>query len=185
MSKIKQISSSRESCTCSQCVSCCEFYPGWFTPEEAQKAIDAGHGDKLMVDWFTDYSKDSCPDIEALIPASVGYAGGYAPDAPSGFMAMFSGWSGPGRCVFLKNRRCSLHKTDFKPLECRSSLSCKDSDEEMLNNPRKQNIYKLWDTPEGRALVKKWKEERGLSETRLSDSEGDWEDEDESFDNAS
>lgn len=48
-------------CRCPKCVECCERAPGWMTPEEAQRAIDAGRARDLMVDWWqTTRTTSSC-----------------------------------------------------------------------------------------------------------------------------
>ena len=39
-------------CTCHECVALCEANPGWMTPDEAMRAMDAGLASKLMLDFY-------------------------------------------------------------------------------------------------------------------------------------
>lgn len=126
-----------KSCTCAACVSCCENVPGWMTPDEARAALDAGLHDRLMADWWV----GSDENIYALIPATLGCEGKYAPQ-----------WPG-GTCTFLKAGLCEIHNSGFKPSECKAAMACAGGP---VKEPNKSTIWKLWDSPEGRALVERW-----------------------------
>ena len=138
-------------CTCTRCIECCKHNPGWMTPEEAAAAIDAGHSGRLMLDWL-----EPCDELKnkkriyILAPASIGHEGSNAPEMPSFDLT----WS-KGRCTFLKNNRCEIHNSGFKPLQCRESLACNPSRSiGYLNN---YAIAPLWKTGEAKSIVKRWK----------------------------
>ncbi len=127
-------------CTCDRCRSFCRRRSCWPTPEEAQAIIDAGHGDKLMLDWWV-----ATPTIYLLCGAIAGYEGKAAPADPR------------GRCGFLTaDEQCELHP-DLKPIEGR--LAYHDGrDLSWLHG----EVAAAWDTPLGRSIVKSWSEERGI-----------------------
>lgn len=129
--------SDTSSCTCNACIMCCTYYPGWMTPEESQRAIVAGRGRDLMLDYFLPEIRYGNEDtIFVLCPASVGYEGQEAPFDPT--------WKS---CTLLVNNRCSIHDTDFKPKQCRTIFACKQQ------GPDKIDMVKDWDTELGRSVV--------------------------------
>ncbi len=136
-------------CTCHQCVRACHLNPGWPTPEEAEKAIEAGHAGRLMLDWWVDFPGN----IEILCPASEGFEGERAPEPEEGFIAMFSGWC-KGRCTFLtSDNKCEIHQSGFKPQECREALVCSS----IGGFAEHKKVAMLWNTDEARSLIERWK----------------------------
>lgn len=73
-------------CACDRCEAMCRFAPGWPTVEEAAQLIGAGHGPRLMLDWWN--AEDELPYTEVLCPAVVGHEGVDAPEVQGGFLAM-------------------------------------------------------------------------------------------------
>jgi hypothetical protein len=141
----------KKSCSCDTCVKCCETNPGWMSPADASKAIAAGFAEQLMRDWLEPSSKLGNDDrIYILCPASQGSEGDDAPEAES-FVDYFCGWT-KGACTFLKDKKCELHKTDFKPKQCREVFACDGS------GPDNYDMARLWNTPEAQALVQRWQE---------------------------
>lgn len=139
-------------CTCKICVNACERYPGWMTPEEAEQAIDSGYALKLMVDWFEDYNGEG--NVEVLAPASKGFEGSRAPEISyegSMFASLLAHYWSPGPCVFLKNRRCSIHYSGFKPIHCRT-FSCIESESYVS----KHEVAGLWQSKKGAEVMRKW-----------------------------
>lgn len=127
------------SCSCPKCVKMCEGRPCWGTPAEIQKIIDAGHGNRLMLDWWENASAD---EIRIVAPAIVGYEGKKAPYWPM------------GRCAFLNEKSlCDLHDLGLKPLEGRAA-SCKDQAEDGCH----EHCAKSFDTKEGRKVVRNFQE---------------------------
>lgn len=153
-----------ESCTCHECVSACEHNPGWMSPADATRAIEAGHAGKLMLDWLEPCTEvGNKTRIFVLSPASDDRGGGMAPEVEemhgfsSGrcFFGMWLGGERPykGRCVYLKRGRCSIHASGFKPHQCRMSLGCGDNDLGVDN----YTMAKMWRGREPRAVVAEWR----------------------------
>lgn len=149
------------SCTCRECTEACEKNPGWFSPEQADKALMAGHAKKMMLDWLDPSSKlSNDEEIWILAPAARGFEARKAPD-----MDEMQGGSGPfshlygdppykGRCVFLENGLCSLHDSGFKPTQCCSALHGQQHKGEWKSN---YDMARMWNNPEAQKIVAKWK----------------------------
>lgn len=127
---------------CSDCyegITACLDRPGWFSPADAARAMDAGLAKSLMLDyWEADGSLGHTEVIGAPIS---GYEGRRAPYSPV------------GECGFLKDSKCSIHSSGFKPLEC--SVSCCKLKQPNLH----MKIAKMWASDEGRKAVERWKRE--------------------------
>jgi hypothetical protein len=123
-----------EPCSCEICRSYC-IRPGWWTVEEARRAIDAGYGSRMMLEVSPDLS------FGVLSPAFKGCEGNFALQeyADSG-------------CNFLKDGLCELHGTGFEPLEC---LYCHHSRRGMGQKCH-EDIEKDWHTLKGQLLIKNW-----------------------------
>lgn len=145
--------SSDASCTCRECVDACKHYPGWMTPEEADKAINEGLAKRLMLDWFCADKEFNYKKIFVLCPASLGYEGKKAPE-DIGFSPLLVGYF-PGRCTFLKNDRCEIHSSGHKPMHCREGRACVDDGK--TGYGEKIKVARLWNTTEGKALLRKWR----------------------------
>ena len=90
-----------EPCSCNICRDYCQR-PGWWTPEEVQRAIGAGYGKRMMLEFSPDKT------FSVLSPAFRGNEENFA-------MQLYSG----NGCTFLQNGLCELFGTGFQPLECR------------------------------------------------------------------
>src|SRR6187397_1226277 len=92
---------SSEPCTCEICLGYC-VRPGWRTVEQAAAAVEAGYGDRMMLEIEPELS------FGVLSPAFKGCERSIATNqfARNG-------------CTFLKNDRCELYGTGHQPLECR------------------------------------------------------------------
>lgn len=134
-------------CTCSECVEACTRNPGWFGPEDAEKALNAGLASKMMLDYWA-----GSPNIYVLAPASQGREGTIAPEMTwhDAINAMFGDWH-KGQCVLLKNNRCTIHDSGYKPYQCIN----------MCNNSPMRD---MWDSKKGRALIARWRAETGCNE---------------------
>lgn len=123
-----------EPCSCEICRSYC-IRPGWWTVEQASRAIEAGYGSRMMLEISPDMT------FGVLSPAFRGCEGTYA----------FQEYASNG-CNFFNNGLCELHGTGHEPLEC---LYCHH-----LRKGRGQKchaaIEKDWHTPTGQNLVKIW-----------------------------
>lgn len=128
------------SCSCGICLSYCKR-PGWWTVEEAARAIDAGYAGRMML--------EIAPELTfgVLSPAFKGCEGGIAVN-----ICAHRG------CNFLKNDRCELHGTGHMPLECRFCHHERIG----LGQQCHSDIEKDWRTPAGQALIRQWGIRTGL-----------------------
>ena len=129
-----------EPCTCDVCLAYCAR-PGWWTVEEAARAIEAGYANRMMLEVSPELT------FGVLLPAFNGCEGSFA-------VNQFA----RSKCKFLKDDRCKLFGTDHQRLECRfchherrgQGIKCHAA------------LEKDWKTPVGQALVEKWIEQIGL-----------------------
>ncbi len=129
-----------EPCSCEICSAYCTR-PGWWTVDQAARAIEAGYGSRMMLEMSPDLT------FGVLSPAFRGCERYFALQefAASG-------------CNFHVNGLCELHGTGFSPLEC---LFC-HHDRQGLGVKCHADIENDWHTPKGQALVKKWMTTYGL-----------------------
>jgi len=139
------VDTTEHTCDCDRCKKMCEGNPCWPTPKEARMMINAGYGDRLMLDWWADGGYDS-DDILLLCPASEGYEGKMAP-----LIDRLSYFQEKGPCVLHDSHgRCMLHSTGFKPLEGRIAIHQGDHDglheamAESWNNEEAQELAQSW-----------------------------------------
>jgi len=141
----------KQSCTCETCQSMCKR-PCWGTPEEIFDIMIAGHGDRLMLDYWVDSFNG---DIKIVCPASKGcesFGAPYVVDKPCTFQDASSGL-------------CALHSTGLKPVEGREVWCGIDPESAQALH---EQVAKLWDTEEGRAVVELWKESIASLSDRVS-----------------
>lgn len=116
--------------------------PGWWSVEEAARALDAGYGDRMML--------EIAPEIMfgVLSPAFKGCEKYFAVNeyAKNG-------------CTFLKGDRCELFGTGHQPLECRFCHHERSG----LGTKCHADLEKDWKTLQGQALVNKWIKNVNLS----------------------
>jgi hypothetical protein len=129
-----------EPCTCEICSSYC-VRPGWWTVEEAARALEAGYGNRMML--------EIAPELTfgVLSPAFKGCETTFATNefARNG-------------CNFLKHDLCELYGTGHQPLECRFC----HHDRRGLGPKCHAELEKDWKTPAGQDLVEKWIQQVGL-----------------------
>jgi hypothetical protein len=125
-----------EACSCDICVSYCKR-PGWWTVEEAKKALEKGLGHRMMLEISPEQT------FGVLSPAFKGNEGAYA-------LQLFA-YNG---CTFLKNNLCDLYGTGLQPLECRFCHHDRTGEGIKCH----LDIEKDWNTPAGHYLVKFWLE---------------------------
>jgi Fe-S-cluster containining protein len=97
----------KASCPCGPCKQACQFKPGWFRPEEPEKAaaflgvpFEEFFRTRLAVDWW-----EAEPVIFVLSPAMISCKPGVEfPADPR------------GTCDFFKGGLCEIHAA--KPFEC-------------------------------------------------------------------
>ena len=123
-----------EPCNCEVCVGYC-MRPGWWTVREATRTMQAGYGDRMMLEISPELT------FGVLSPAFKGCEGACATNqfAKNG-------------CTFLKNSRCELYGTGHQPLECRFC----HHDRPGLGSQCHADLERDWNTPAGQALVLMW-----------------------------
>jgi hypothetical protein len=123
-----------EPCTCEICLSYCAR-PGWWTVEEATRALEAGYANRMMLEIAPELT------LGVLSPAFKGCEKSFAANqfAKNG-------------CNFLKDDRCELFGTGHQPLECRFC----HHERRGLGPKCHASLEKDWKTPAGQALVEKW-----------------------------
>jgi hypothetical protein len=129
-----------EPCGCEICLGYCAR-PGWWTVEEAARAINGGYANRMMLEMSPDRS------FGVLSPAFKGCEGSFALNL----------YASQG-CCFLKDYLCELHGTGFQPLECRFC----HHDRPGLGPRCHAELEKDWNTPAGQALVVNWSKLTGL-----------------------
>ena len=129
-----------EPCGCETCLRYC-LRPGWWTVSEAEAALRAGHGDRMMLEVSPERT------FGVLAPAFKGCERSFG-------LHRFADRG----CNFLKDNRCELHGTGFQPLECRFC----HHDRPGLGPQCHADLENDWRTPTGRALVARWARVSGL-----------------------
>jgi hypothetical protein len=121
-------------CTCEICLSYC-VRPGWWTVEEAARAMDAGYGHRMMLEISPELT------LGVLSPAFKGCEKNFATNQ----------FANNG-CNFLKNNLCELYGTGHQPLECRFC----HHERRGLGLNCHADLEKDWNTSVGQALVGRW-----------------------------
>ena len=121
-------------CTCDICKSYC-LRPGWWTVDEAEKAIQAGLSHRMMLEISPERH------FGVLSPAFKGNESNYA-------LQIFS----KNSCTFYCNGLCELFGTGLQPLECRFCHHKRKG----LGLKCHLDIEKDWNTKSGKSLIIKW-----------------------------
>jgi len=132
-------------CSCHICLGYCKR-PGWWTVEEAARAIDAGYANRMMLEISPEMT------FGVLSPAFKGCESGLA-------LNIYASLG----CNFLKDNLCELHNTGFQPLECRFCHHERTG----LGQRCHLDIEKEWNTRDGQTVVIKWGNLIGLWERSL------------------
>lgn len=122
------------SCSCETCRNYC-IRPGWWTVEEAARALRAGLGSRMMLELAPDLS------YGVLSPAFIGCEGGIASKEYA-----YSG------CNFLKEGLCELHSTVYLPLECRFC----HHDRKGMGEQCHTDIGREWNCDRAKILINRW-----------------------------
>ena len=129
-----------EPCACETCLAYCAR-PGWWTVEEAARALDAGYGARMMLEMAPDRS------FAVLSPAFKGNELAFAKQI----------FAGQG-CTFLKDARCELYGSGLQPLECRFCHHDRIGQGPLCH----ASLEKDWNTAAGVALVVRWSKLTGF-----------------------
>lgn len=163
-------------CSCEHCRHACERTPPPYLPAQAEAAVNAGLGDRLMLGYVIGRTSSE-PNTYFLMPAVAGHEGRRAPNTEEMLqrchMSQFEARMFPlrvrqGRCVFLtKDRLCALHSTPHKPDTCRQALCCSKTNDRGMLHPLEQAKY--WETYEALALIERWKKLVRFDDASLAD----------------
>jgi hypothetical protein len=129
-------------CSCDICLNYCRR-PGWWTVEQAARAIAAGYADRMMLEISPECT------FGVLSPA---YKGNEVKIA----LHFFSGQG----CTFLKDNLCELYGTGLQPLECRFCHHTRRGQGEKCH----AEIEKDWYSQAGQRLVIEWSKTSGFFE---------------------
>lgn len=123
-----------EPCSCKICVSYCKR-PGWWTVEEAERAIHSGLANRMMLEISPDQK------FAVLSPAFKGNEGKYA-------LQIFS----KSGCTFFHHGLCDLFDTGLQPLECRFC----HHERKGLGAKCHRDIEQCWKTNDAKRLIVRW-----------------------------
>jgi hypothetical protein len=123
-----------EPCSCDRCVSFCKR-PGWWTVNEATKAIEAGLAGRMMLEVAPEMN------FAVLSPAFRGNEVNYA-------MQFYSKQG----CTFLIADRCELFDTGNQPLECRFCHHDREGEGIACHSA----LEKDWNSEQGKRLIVRW-----------------------------
>lgn len=143
--------------------------PCWPTPEEAKRLIDAGYGDRLMVDFWAGsnphmilcpanpgYESKLCEDYSMTeIVNEIGEGGESLETIEKLLKLMFGSITGSDvlkGCTFQNaSGGCDLHAVGLKPFEGRRT--CCKVDSQGIH----EAVAMTWNNPEAQKLVEEWK----------------------------
>jgi hypothetical protein len=123
-----------EPCSCEICKSYCKR-PGWWSVEEAEKALKAGLAKRMMLEISPER------DFGVLSPAFKGNESNFA-------LQIFS----QNGCTFFKEGLCELFGTGLQPLECRFCHHNRKGEGVRCH----LDLEKEWKTRKGQQLVYRW-----------------------------
>ncbi len=123
-----------EPCSCQICKNYC-LRPGWWTVDEAEKAIESGLANRMMLEISPER------DFGVLSPAFKGNESNYA-------LQLFS----KNGCTFYNHELCELFGTGLQPLECRYC----HHDREGKGLRCHLDIEKDWKREQGQKLIVRW-----------------------------
>ena len=123
-----------EPCTCDVCIGYCAR-PGWWTVEQAAQALDAGYGNRMML--------EIAPELTF---------GVLSPAFKRCERSIATNLFARNGCTFFRNERCELFGTGHEPLECRFCHH-----ERQGRGPQcHADLEKDWKSMEGQTLVDQW-----------------------------
>lgn len=141
--------SSVECQNCKEGVKMCHRNPCMGTVDQMQTIINAGYGSNLMLEiWHKEvrYNKN----VQFLYAATEGHN------------AKFSPFKKGGTCIFLKDNKCSIHS--IKPAE--GKWSCCKIENKSVYEKWIVELIKDWDTPKGKNLIRRWRNQVKLKGKR-------------------
>lgn len=121
-------------CSCDICRGYCAR-PGWWSVEQAQHALLAGYGTRMMLELSPDRK------YGVLSPAFRGCEGRFA----------LQEYAKNG-CTFFRHGLCALFQTGFEPIECRFCHHDRPGQGRICHSALAQD----WQSSAGQTLVQQW-----------------------------
>ena len=131
---LKEKYQASEPCSCDICKNFC-LRPGWWTVNEAEKAIESGLGNRMMLEISPER------DFGVLSPAFKGNESNYA-------LHIFS----KKGCTFYSKGLCELFNSGLQPLECRFCHHNRQGQGLRCH----LDIERNWKTKQGKKLIVRW-----------------------------
>ncbi len=128
-------------CKCQSCKSQCMVAPCLGTPEDIEKIIDAGYGDKIIG-----------TDLGAGIMMGV----------TNNIVEMYQAKQTPTGCVFFKDGLCELHDKGLKPTEGKLSHHTHKLETFDPTKSLSWNVSKEWLDPRNKETVKRIEQKLNL-----------------------
>ena len=138
-------------CDCEKCSSMCHS-PCCGTPEDMQRLIDVGYGDRLMLDEW--------PDGETMLkPALKGHEHKKAP------------WSTGSKkgCTFWQQGNCELHALGLKPIQGKLAHHSLCMEEYQQIADMITASWKPSTNPNAQAVIDEWKNTRRINNDACTD----------------
>lgn len=133
-----------EPCQCTECQSYCQR-PCWPTPQEAMRLMDAGHGKRLMLDWWQGEAVAEGNPVGILCGGLKGHEGKIAPYWPESIEG----------CTFFVDGLCQLHDTGLKPFQ---AMVVHHSDTHERVTQLRILIVEAWNSEAGLKAIDRWRE---------------------------
>lgn len=114
------------SCKCQLCKSQCVKSICLGTPEDIEKIIDAGYGDRIR---------------------PMGWGAGLLMNVTDHIIPMFQADDNHGTCVFFKDGLCQLHEKGLKPTEGKLSHHTTTVENLVAKKSLSWNVAKEWEDP--------------------------------------
>lgn len=121
-------------CKCVQCKKQCSVAPCLGTPDDIEKIVDAGHGDKILAS---------------------AWQAGIMMKVTKETVPMFQAAHTKDGCIFFKDGLCSLHDSGLKPTEGKLSHHSTSPDNFVAKKSISWNVAKEWMDPNNLETIKR------------------------------
>jgi hypothetical protein len=132
--KLNKLFPPSEPCSFKKCLGYCSR-PGWWSVEEANRAIELGYADRMMLEVSPEKT------FGVISPAFKGCEINFA-------LQEFS----QNKCTFLEHDLCELFDSGVQPLECRFCHHERTGEGKKCHDA----LEKEWHTYRGQKTVEKW-----------------------------
>lgn len=148
---------------CNEGKQMCKTRPCWGTVDDFKRIIDAGHADKLMIDYYNNASINGGNNIYFLSGASNHCQGSKAIWNPKGTCIFFEKDKLSKKGIVFTEGKCLIH--DIKPTIGAVACCKKRQDKEFIHA-----CLLTWTTRKGKKLISDWK--KMVNYVDVPDNEG-------------